>query len=290
MKESGFTIIEVMVAAFLLLIILTMVGSHIVFQKETFTQGSIRSRLNQNLRGTLDIIGTDIRIGGENLPLAFPTFLLADGGAGSDTFTVRRSVIEDALPLCTAIAAGSNLATITVADNASTTQGCDYTGNKGNFTKWSTYRTEQGGVVKAYIYNLATREGEFIYYTGESDLGSSLMLTSSTTNGSYTYNYPAGNSAIYVIEEWSYQVQGDELQIVQNGETAEPLTVMFGVDLFKVSAEMQDGTTDETLIASDNWTQIRTFQVEITGSETKGGDVIQRFASSRFFPRNILSF
>lgn len=289
-KQSGITIIEVLISSFLLLMVLALVGGHINFQKKTFVDGSIRTRINQNLRGTLDIIGTDIRIGGENLPLAFPTFLLTDGGTGSDQLTVRRAVLEDALPLCTAIASGSTTGTIIVADNASATPGCDYTGNKSNFDKWAAYRAEQGGSVKAFIFNIATRDGEFFDFSEEDDLLTALHLRRPTGASSFTYAYPAGTSAIYILEEWKYQVQNDELQVIQNGETTQPLTVMFGVKSFSAEALMSDTTTKTSIVKTDNWTLIQNFSISLTGSETKGGVEVSRTLHSRFFPRNILSF
>jgi len=289
--QAGYTLIEVLVSSVLLLIVVALVGGHVNFQKKTFVDGALRSRLNQNLRGTLDIVGTDIRIGGENLPLAFPSFLITDGGTSSDQLSVRRAVLEDALPLCVAIAAGSSTTTLTVADNALTTPaGCGYTGNKTIYDRWSTYRTQQGGSIKAYIFNLTTRDGEFFDYNAETDLTTKLQLRRPGGSAAFTYSYPAGTSVLYVLEEWKYQVQNDELQVIQNGDSASPLTVMFNVDKFNASATMSDGTVKTALIKTDNWTLIRSLTLSITGKDTKAGIDVLRVATSRFFPRNILSF
>lgn len=284
---KGFSIIEMMVAMVLTLVVTATMTGNINFQKRTFTEGAIRSRVNQNLRGALDILGTDIRIGGENLPMGFPAILISDGA--SDELYVRRALLDEALPVCQDITGGALNPTIIVADDTSLTPGCTVSGIETAFGRWDDYRIAQGGTIRAYAYNIATREGEYFIVDNQINNGSDLTLSNGGTTA-FTNTYPAGTSVIYILEEWRYRLQDDELQVIQDGDTGQPLSVMFGVQSFSITAALQDDTTVTSLDADDSWTEIKFIEVAITGEESKPGGVIERSVVSRFFPRNILSF
>jgi type IV pilus assembly protein PilW len=284
---KGFSILEMMVAMVITLVITASVAGNINFQKRTFTEGALRSRINQNLRGALDIIGTDIRIGGENLPMGFPAILIIDGV--TDQLVVRRSLLDEALPVCADIPAGYINPEITVADDSSATPGCAVDGIETAFNRWNEFRNNQGGTMRAYLFNLSTKAGE--YFTVGSQTNNTTNLTLSKEESTpFSNNYPAGSSVIYVLEEWTYRIDGDELQVIQNGETEDPLTVLFGVDTFSVTATLSNNSTVNSLAANDSWTAIKFIEIKLEAEESKPNGSIRKAVTSRFFPRNILSF
>lgn len=289
LTQRGFTMIELLIASAIMLIVIAMFGGTANFQKRTYLDGATRSRIAQNLRGTLDIIGTDIRIGGENLPQNFPAFLLTNGTT-TDTLSVRRSSLDEALPLCISITAGTPSTTITVSSSSVTTLGCTVSGNQVAFNRWRQHRIDKGGSVLAYLYNITTKQGEYFTYASDASTSSLLTISRPGPASGWANSYSAGTSVIYILETWQYQVSGDELQVIQNGQTSSPLTVMFGVKDFEVSAFMQDGTTSTSLTTSSDWTKIRYFQVQLQGEERSVNRLIQKNVTSKFFPRNILSF
>lgn len=284
---KGYSLIEMMVAMVITLVITASVSGNINFQKRTFTEGAIRSRLNQNLRGTLDIIGTDIRIAGENLPMGFPAILITDGV--SDELAIRRSLLDDALPVCINIDAGQINPTITVASDAVGVPGCSVNGIQTTFNRWNTFRNQQGGSLRVYAFNLTTKNGEYFTINNQVNGGSTLTLSKSGTT-TFAYSYPAGSSVIYVLEEWRYRLLGDELQVLQDGDSENPLTVMFGVSNFSVTARLANNTTVTSLGTTDSWTQVKYLELGLHGQENKPNGEIHKSVVSRFFPRNILSF
>lgn len=283
----GFSILEMMVAMVITLVITASVSGNINFQKRTFTEGAIRSRVNQNLRGTLDIIGTDIRVGGENLPMGFPAILIENGA--SDELVVRRSLLDDALPVCSNIDSGHINSLIIVADDSSTTPGCNASGIRTTFNRWDVFRNEKGGSIRAYVFNISSREGEYFTIDSQTDNGTNLTI-SKVGNDTFNNTYPAGGSVIYVLEEWRYRLNDDELQVIQDGDDENPLTVMFGVTEFSVTANLEDNTNITSLGNTDSWTEIKFIEIGLEAEENKPNGSISKAVVSRFFPRNILSF
>jgi len=288
-NQHGFFLLELLVASTIMLLVIGMFGATANFQKRTYLDGATRSRISQNLRGTLDIIGTDIRIGGENLTQNFPAFLLTSG-AITDSLTVRRSILDEALPICVSLTAGSPATGITVSSSAVGTPGCTVSGNQVAFDRWKQYRLDKGGSVFAYLYNITTKQGEFFTYSADSATGALLTISRPGPASGWLYSYTAGTSVIYMLESWQYQVTGDELQVIQNDQVASPLTVMFGVKDFEISAIMQDGSTLTSMTTATDWTDLKYFEVELKGEETSVQRAIEKTVVSRFFPRNILSF
>jgi type IV pilus assembly protein PilW len=286
-RQSGFTIIELLVTIFIGLIVLSIGLSTILTKRYVLGKESARTRVTQNLRGALDIVGTDLRIAGENLGSSFPAIQITDGVSGApDTLIVRRNLIDEVLPLCTAIALGTSVTDIYFADS-SATPGCAYSGHTHNFTAWSSYRSTHDNIVDAFIFDTASRNGEFFSYINEFDIGTSYFLRRAA--GTWEYSYNVGATAIYVLEEWQYQLNNGVLEVIQNRDLDNPLKVAFGITDFQLSAIMQDGTTKSSLVATDSWTQISQILVELSGNEQYAGRNFSHSVSGMYFPRNVLS-
>lgn len=277
--------------SFLGLIMLALTLSATTSNRRLYKYDLVRTKINQNMRSALDIMGMDVRQAGENLFPTFPAIEIVNGAAGApDELVIRRNLLDEVFNLCQALAAGSGNATIFVADNASVQPGCDKTSNATNYSAWNAKRMADGGashIIDAYIYNRATKLGEYFKYTSESSTATQYKLTRGS--GSWANAYTVGSSSLYVLEEWRYRVRNNVLQIVTNQDTANPLNVVDGVQNFQVSALMQDGTTKTTYIPGDDWSLLKAIRISVTGTDTVQGKPVTRTLSADFFPRNILS-
>jgi hypothetical protein len=275
---------EFLVVSFMSALLLGSVLSASMAYKKILGKDIARTRLNQNLRGAIDVLGIDVRIAGENLAPSFPAIELTNGtGSNPDVLTVRRNLLDEVLPVCQAITSGSssNRVYFSIGGNVA---GCAYSGHAANFNAWRAFRTSQGGTTRAFIYNTSTKLGEFFTYSGETDTGTQYYLTRSG-GGNWANSYPVGASAVYILEEWQYRLQSGTFQIVQNRQAGTPFNVAFDVTQFQVTISMQDGTNR----TADNWAQIGSIGVTLTGNERYNGEIVSRTLSGNFFPRNILS-
>ena len=62
--NKGFTLIELLVSSSLGLLLIALVMASVLANRQLFKQDMVRTRTNENIRGALDIVGTDIRLGG----------------------------------------------------------------------------------------------------------------------------------------------------------------------------------------------------------------------------------
>lgn len=289
-SESGTTIIEVMVSATLSLFLVAIVMSAAITNRDTQQYDLARTRLNQNLRGALNLVATNIREAGENLPGTVPAVEIVDGGANPDELILRRNLLDSVLKLCQPVAAGSTDPMI--FGMAGTVAGCIYGDQLGNLDAWRNHRVAEGGQVRAYLYDAATQTGEFFTYTGEVDSGSELSIQRDAAG--WQNSYDVGVTAAYVIEEFRFrlfeEVAGDNyLQLIIGQDEANPLNVAFSLSEFTVSARMNDGSTQTTLAPGDEWTDIDYVEVRLSGSESYKEQSVSTTLTGQYYPRNILS-
>lgn len=281
---------EVLVASTMGLLVTSLILSSSLAVRNVLGRDVARTRLNQNLRGSLDIMGVDIREAGEQLSAQFPAVEIEDGSNGSsDVLTVRRNLRAEVLPLCQQITQNSTVQEIVFASSSSADAGCVPSGQDHNYNVWKNYRVSGGGKVDAFVYDSTTKTGEFFEYAGESRTNQlyKLQRTGATP---WTHTYPTTSSAIYLLEEWRYSRDGELLRVIQNRHDAEALDVAFGVTDFQVTAEMQDGTSSSFFTSSDSWTQLKAVGVRIVGSDHYAGRTITRTVRGEYCPRNVLSF
>lgn len=283
--SGGFTLLELLVATSLGLGVMAMTLSTVLASRNLFRLDTIRTRINQDLRGTMDIIGADIRIAGENLNSSFPALMIENGGAGApDTLILRRNLLDEVLKVCVEASPSSGNLIYFASGGA---QGCVYADNTHNFDSWQAYRQEEEDLrARAYIFSTATNDGQWLDYTGEGSSGGQYWIT---TTGGIAGTYDVNSSAVYIMEEWRFQLAGDTLQLVIDGQTAEPFNVAFGIKDFQVRAFMADDTVKEAFDEDEDWTQLRSIEVSITGEDTFRAQPIERTLTARYFPRNILS-
>lgn len=287
-QECGFTVVELLVAMTLGLILLTMVMQTTMANRNLYSHDVVRTRVSQDIRSSLDILGQNIREAGENLTKTFPAVEITNGASGApDEIILRRNLLDEVLKLCTAISAGSTTTQLYFA-NTSAISGCDYTSNTHNFTEWQTYRlADSSHQVKAFIYDSGTRLGEWFTYTGETNTGTRYYISRSA--GSWTNSYTTTSSAIFLVEEWRFKVASNTLQLIVDNDTANTMNVAFGITDLQFQALMEDGTTQNSFARTDDWTTINTIGVTATGQDTFSKRTISTTLSAQFFPRNILS-
>jgi len=246
-----------------------------------------RTRLNQNVRGAIDMIGLDVRVTGENLTSSFPAIEVIDAVSGSsDRLILRRNLLAEVLPLCTAISAGSTVTQIIFA-RTTATPGCSYAGQTHNYNTWQNYRVANGGTVKAFIFDAVLRRGEFFTYRAGVSTGTQYEL--STNPITWQYSYAVGTSAVYMLEEWEYRKEGELITLIENRETADPYNIAFGANSFNVNAILDDDSSVASFSETQNWTTLSAVEISLTGTEQFMKKPMLRTLTGRFFPRNILS-
>lgn len=296
-SDSGLTIVELLVASFISLLIVGMSIGLTLSTRQLYFYDSTRIELSQNLRGAIDLVGIDIREGGERLNGSFPAVVINDnvGGTGVDELILRRNLLDEVLVVCRNVAAGSSATEIYLNLTGSTNAACTFGAQASNIAKWTTYRGThgEGGVLKAYIFDQTTKLGEFFDYNNEVNNGTDVYLQNA--GHTFTNSYTGGAAAVYIIEEQKYGVSDDLLKLVVDDDTANPFNVVFGLTDFEVIARMQDGTTKNAFAITDDWSTIESVQVTlegtlpITGKAGTLGQELEKSVSARFFPRNILS-
>lgn len=283
-NSRGFTLIELLAATSAGLLILSFAVPFTSMFRDTMGNDIAKSRISSSLRGGMDIIGADIRVAGENLPSVFPAVELTNGASGAaDTLYLRRNLLDEILPVCAASAAGAT--TITFANN-STVAGCSYSGQTTAYNSWRNYRISQGGTVRAYIFNTVTKLGEFIRYNNDVNGGTSYSVR---TASGLTRAYPAGSSAMYMLEEWRINLASNSIQIQTNQDATTLGTISFGITNMQVSILMQDATTKTAFTTADAWDQIKSIDLTLTGVDEYRNQNITRSLIGKFFPRNVLS-
>lgn len=289
-NEKGLTILEILIGSFLGVLVTATAYSALIIHQRSVINDVHRTRLSQNLRSALDFLAVDSRQAGEQLPAIFPAIILTDGGAGQpDVLTFRRNILSEEITVCSDIAAGSNLSTISmVSAVAGAPPVCVYGSQSIALDTWEEHRSAEGGSFKAYIFNTGTRLGEFITITNTVDSGVQMSLSSD--NQSVTNAYPAYTSVVYVIEEWRYELtENNILTLTENQDEDGVKNIAFDITGFEVKIISEDGTVLDDFAATDNWDTITGIQVTLSGQTDTGKKVITDSINSTFFPRNILS-
>lgn len=288
-SQGGFTLIELLVALTMTSLIAAMTLGHVFMIRDHYFKDVIRTRINSNLRSAMDIVAMNIRQSGENLQTSFPVILLTNStSTSSDVLTLRRGLYQEVLTLCVNAASGAT--TLNVSSTAVTNPDCQAANVAALYNVFNTYRTQNSGNVRAFIYDSITGASQFVNYTGGSTAGGQYSLT---VNG-LSAAYPRLTTHIYLIEqyEFSRDLVNNTLDLVVDGQTAQRQPVAFSVTAFDVVLQMEDGS-DLTSWAFGNpstWRDISRVQIYLTGQENFKGHTISSGIQSAYFPRNVLSY
>lgn len=295
-NNIGMTIVELLVASTLSMIIFGMGLSATIASRNTYSYDILRTRLNQNIRSAFEIINTELRQTGERLPTGFPALEIIDGGGNaSDQLILRRNLLDETLTVCQNITPSTAGGYVYIT---STTAGlppaCTFGTQTSNYNSWRNYRlANSSGVIQAYIYDFASKKGQFFYYDSETDNNISVQRIHNQ-NGSWANTYTAISSSAYILSEWAFAKstvsgQTDLLQIIQNQDTANIQSIIYGITDIQFKAIMQDDSIKNSFSSSDSWTQIKAIEISITGTDSYRGRVLSSTLTTRLFPRNVLS-
>lgn len=286
--------VELMVAMAVVLAMSAAAMTVTESSRTTYETDQARTAVNQNLRTGLDMMAVDVRQAGERLPGDVPAILITDGGTGPDSLVLRRNLLDSVLPLCIDVLAGTTAEDVVIADpSAGSPPGCspvddaDGDGWPDNLQEWRQHRLDHGGQVRAYLYNPVSRVGEYFEYDTEDASGFHLHASDSQA---WQNDYLVADlSRVYMLEERTYRLQGDVLQILMNGETSSSLNLVSDITGFATRAFMEDGTTRTSLGPSDAWSTLQSVEVVLSGRGTFLDRTADRSLEARFFPRNVLS-
>lgn len=276
-----------MVAMFLGLLVGAIMLSSTMANKRAYNFDLKRIVLDQNLRNSMDILGSVLRVGGENLPSSFPAFEIVNGVSGGDELVIRRNLLDEVLSVCTPIAAGSTALQVYFAVGGATSSACTYSGQTHAYNAWRAYRNANSGSVKAYAYDVSGKRGEFFNYTNEGSSGTAYYILRG--GGNWTNGYPTSSSSVYILEEWRIKLSDRLLSLEVNGDTSTPRHVATDISNFQVTAIMNDGSTKTSFLRTDDWSDITAIEVSLTAESSYQKKPLTRVLTARYFPRNILS-
>ena len=287
-NACGFTVVEVLVAISMSAIMFALVSGTIRFQSDIYVSDIARVRIQQNLRGTLDIVAMNVRQAGEGLDAYFPALTLVQQNTPSTSkLTIRRKIVSEVFSTCKVLNPGDS--EIYVSDDTSIETACFPANVAASVATWSAYRASKSTNVPIYIYDRVGKNGEFVNYLAEGVTGGDNYLQIQPVVGTY----PARSTSIYILEEYSFSLDQptDTLQLFTNGDTDTPQDVAYHVTDFQVRLTMNDGSARTSLAPTDTlkWKDIRAVSVNLAGDETWKTKTFNRTVSGSFFPRNVLS-
>jgi hypothetical protein len=296
--NRGYTLIELLASSALGIIILGATFSSAITGKKILNREFKTTKLTQNLRSAIDLVGIEIRLAGEQLPANLPAVELINGvGNEPDQLILRRNLLSEVLTVCTNLNSGQSNSQVIFAtgdgtvDTGITSSACVFSdpGQVTNLNAWRNFRITQGGATQAYIYDLVAKHGEFFPYHTEGSTADIFFIGRSS--GVWSRNYPYISSSLYLLEEHRYRLVDGSLEFIRNTNWSSPSRIISSLTNFQVLINFTDGTTATELPASGSrlWTDIKNIEVTIEGEEKTGANMIKKRISSSFYPRNILS-
>lgn len=330
-SSKGFTLVELIVTTLISSMVLGLSLQLITDQRKQFVGDRLRSESGQTLRAGMDLIGTDARLAGDFLESdsELPVISVIDESDSSnatdgDILVLQRKMISDTLKLCRNLSNGEDR--LRVARNP-TQPGCGtYSDGDGNdlndsVDAFRNYRCQADGnntcdrtsnltvgtcddeSVWAYIHDPVNNRGEFFRYSFERSNAANtrnllFRCDSSTWLFNYTYNSSnfTDNPTIYILEERTYSLNGDVLQLTENRQ-APALRLTNNIAEFEVDVVTDSGSENSFnpgLFQSDDWQSINYLNIALEAADTSDGASVrledsQRQISSRFYPRNASS-
>jgi len=280
------------------IVILGATFSSAITGKKILNREFKTTKLTQNLRSAIDLIGIEIRLAGEQLPANLPAIELINGvGSEPDQLILRRNLLSEVLTVCTNLSSGQANSQVIFATGDGTvatgitSPACIFSdpGQITNLNAWRNFRLAQGGAMQAYIYDVVSKQGEFFPYHTEGSTADIFFI--GRTFGAWSRNYPYISSSLYLLEENRYRLVDGSLEIIHNTNWSSPSRIISSLTNFQVLVYFTDGTTATELPSTGSrlWTEIKNIEVTIEGEEKTGANTIKKRISSSFYPRNILS-
>ena len=287
--DKGATLMELMIASLVAVTLSLLTQQAVLANHRLYQKDIVKTDLNQSLRSALDIIASDAREAGERLPEGFPAVELVDGIDGEpDQLIIRRNLLDEVLVLCQDITAGATNTIIPLFNNNNVTPACTFPTQEAALLTWRDYRElEDGQTVKVYVFNQATKDGEFVDYVNDSNSGGELQIEKA--GGSWEHDYSSDFTAVYMLVEWRFELEDNYLKVIENQDEESPLNIVYNINEFQVEVTTNDGTEHTEFDKDDAWIDIASIDVSLTGETPYKDTLIESTIESEFFPRNILS-
>jgi len=293
---EGFSLVEFLVALVVGSVVIGAALAITLASRETFDVDRGRTRVNQNLRSALDLVGIDLRQVGERLPADVPALQIANGDSGApDTLIVQRNLLNEVLPLCAQLIQGDVDTEVRVADGGATPPpGCaplpddDANGFSDNLDVWRANRAANGGQIWAYVYNPVDHLGEYFLYDGDGTTDATYFSKGNNDPWGRTY-LQTQQCRVYLLEQRSYRLNNGVLQFVLNEGLGGTVNLVTNVVDFQIRGVATDGSLIDEMDHDGSWTGLAAVEVTLTGEVDVDDRTMTRTVSARFFPRNILS-
>jgi type IV pilus assembly protein PilW len=163
----------------------------------------------------------------------------------------------------------------------------DTDGWPDNIGEWRSHRAANGGAVSVYLFNPVTGAGEFVQYDGD---GSTSDHLSASAGGSWQNTYLTTEQCrVYVLEQHTYRLDTGLLQYLVNDDTSNPVNLVHDLTDFQVRAVLTDSTVLDSFSTSDDWSDLASIEITLTGQSIAGSGTLDRSVTTRFFPRNVLA-
>ncbi|PSB05166.1 PilW family protein [Merismopedia glauca] len=291
-SSKGLTLIELIVSLIIGGILLSLTLSLLVSNRKLYVEDLARTEVNQNLRATLDIIGTDLKQAGERI--SEENFPVIEVNNSSD-LTIRLNLSLPILRTCQNVSAGT-----TTANNIPVT--CSNTND--DVQQWQTYRCSLDGEtgcqgntqerVRAFIHD-GNGNGEYFTYASEDTTNLSINRLNDGTP--WQRNYSA-NSTVYILEEHRYQLVDHKMKLIIDG--SKTLNIVNSIDSFDVKVSLptisvETGTFPYTHTDGNTyrWWRLQSVKVNIKAiNPSPGAAKVSQDKlniAGQFFPRNSLS-
>lgn len=256
--------------------------------------------VNQRLKTIFATMGPDMQQLGQGLTNASLPLVELQVIGGSSVITTRKVIVPRALTLKNLLAQNTVSTTIEVNEDATT------------LAEWKNARINNGGKIKASIFDSAGKE-QFFDYIGENIDTSVSPPISTITIASTTWadNYSA-NTSIYLMDKRKYQVKDNTLTLTINDadsfklvESVEKLDIVATIrsldsndnEFFSECKAILKGVTPATCNIAPigyQFKNIRAIDVKATVQQ-KGNDNQKKQLSEenltmtqKFFPRNAI--
>ncbi len=272
--ESGFSLIELLVATTIVSVVMATAGAFFVASRRFIQDQILSVETTQALRATLDNLERDLRLGGACLTTMASFVSLAGTNVGTtDSITTRTGMVNANLtcirrPLNGTVAAGSSLLPL--------------------------QSTNPGFVagMRAYIDNGA---GVGQYFNVVQVQTSPLALQMDTTT---SQSYPSG-SGVYAVDERTYSVDTTTnpslptLTITENNGSAVPFAS--GIESFNVQYTLARNCPPCDVVdlpaSTSDWMLVNEVTVSVTArsrTTASNGVYYRKSGSVTLKPRNLL--
>jgi len=300
-RRAGFTLIETLVALAVAAILLGLVLPLVLGQRRVVQLDQARTSANQTLRAVSQLLAADVRIAGERFGegLALSPIAVSLDASGDSVVVLRRN-LEDALPVCQSVAAGSTVTSIVVADwvppvdhpQCAVNRTTSYGGVDWPYTLDAHRRIaeDRGGVASAYIFDPATRSGQWFAMRVDGTQSSPPDEVQCDDGCAWSADYePTASAYVALLDATEYRLVDGVLQRRELA-TGAVLRIASGIESFGMTVSVAGEATPRTTFPDTGvWRSITSLNLDVTVERREGGSLAERSLQTRLFPRNVLS-